>query len=110
MFKWLKLGMSAALMMASLAVGAMDLQQAKEAGWIGEKRDGYLGVVSASAPADARKLVDEVNRLRRQNYEGIAAKNKLDLKTVEQLAAEKAIQKTEPGHYVQNADGSWTRK
>lgn len=110
MSKWLKICMSAALMVASLAVGAMDLQQAKEAGWVGEKRDGYLGVVSASAPADAKKLVDEVNRLRRQNYESIASKNKLDLRTVEQLAAEKAIQKTEPGHYVQSADGGWTRK
>ena len=110
MLKYLKIALVAATLAASGTVFALELQDAKSAGWLGEQRDGYLGLVSASAPAEARKLMAEVNEARRQSYQEIAGKTGAELRAVEVLAAEKALQKTQPGNYIQAADGSWIRK
>jgi uncharacterized protein len=104
------------LLAITLALGiamplwALEIQDAKNAGWVGEQRDGYLGLVNAGAPVQAKELVAQVNQARRQSYQQLATKNKLDLATVEALAAEKALGKTQPGHYIQAADGSWVKK
>lgn len=94
----------------AVTVAAADLGSAKSAGQVGEQLDGYLGLVDKGAPADVRELVDSVNRERRKSYEAIARKNNLDLATVEKLAAEKAIKRTESGHFIQSAPGQWVRK
>ena len=94
--------------LASMAF-ALDISEAKNRGWVGEQLDGYLGLVNSSVPAEARKLVADINQQRRASYQSIAQKNQLPLATVEQLAAKKAIEKTERGHFVQTAAG-WTRK
>ena len=94
----------------SIGVQALDLQEAKRAGWVGEQRDGYLGLVSEQVPAGVRELLARVNQERRSSYQDIAAKNNLDVRAVEALAAEKALQKTAPGLYIQAADGSWVKK
>jgi uncharacterized protein len=94
----------------AVAAQALDVQEAKDAGWVGEQRDGYLGLVSNAAPNDARELLARINAERRASYQQIADRNNLDRQTVELLAAEKAIQKTLPGQYVQAADGSWVKK
>lgn len=99
-----------AAIIISTAASALDIQEAKNAGWIGEQRDGYVGLVSTSAPAAARTLVSEVNAARRDNYRSIAAKTGADLRSVELLAAEKALQKTQRGHYVQTESGTWMKK
>lgn len=110
MRKFLEILMACTLLVASSMVSALDIQQAKNAGWIGEQRDGYVGLVNTSAPADARALVKEINDARRANYRSIASRTGADLRSVELLAAEKALKKTQPGHYVQTESGSWTRK
>jgi uncharacterized protein len=95
----------AALPAAALA---LSLEEAKTRGLVGEKRNGYLGVVNPSSQ-EAQSVINEVNQKRRQAYEDIAARNKTPLATVEALAGEKAIQNTKPGHFVE-APGGWTRK
>ena len=110
MLKYLKIALVAATLVASGTVFALELQDAKNAGWLGEQRDGYLGMVSPSAPAEARKLMAEVNEARRRSYREIAGKTGAELRAVEVLAAEKALQKTQPGNSIQAADGSWIRK
>ena len=110
MLKHLRTAFLATALAAGTTAFALDLQEAKSAGWVGEQRDGRVGLVSPSAPADARGLVAEVNRARRQSYQDIAAKTGADLRSVELLAAEKALQKTQPGNFIQAPDGSWTRK
>ena len=101
-----------AVLALTLAIGAqaLDVQEAKSAGWVGEQRNGYLGLVSSTAPADARDLVARINRERRTYYEQIAVKNQLQVQAVELLAADKAMQKTPSGQFVQAADGSWVKK
>lgn len=87
---------------------SMSLQQAQAQGLVGERLDGYVGIVQ-SAPGIAQ-LVDEVNLQRRQLYRDIARKNNIPLNTVERLAADKAISRAASGEYVQDASGNWVRK
>ena len=90
------------------AAFALSLEEAKTRGLVGEKRNGYLGVVNPSSQ-EAQSVVNEVNQKRRQAYEDIAARNKTPLATVEALAGEKAIQNTRPGYFVEGP-GGWTKK
>jgi uncharacterized protein len=87
---------------------AMSVEEAKTKGLVGEKPNGYLGVVNQGSQ-EAQSLTNEVNKKRRQAYEDIAARNRTQLDAVEALAGEKAIQNTKPGHFVEGA-GGWTRK
>ena len=87
---------------------AMSVEEAKTKGLVGEKANGYLGVVNP-ASQEAQSLTNEVNKKRRQAYEDIAARNRTQLDAVEALAGEKAIQNTKPGHYVEGP-GGWTKK
>lgn len=99
-----------ATILISVAAFAMDLQQAKSAGWVGEQIDGYVGLVRGDAPPEVRQLVNSVNDQRRQHYRRIASEQGIEVRQVELLAAEKAIEKTPPGQHVQNTSGSWVRK
>ncbi|ATX82809.1 hypothetical protein Ga0123462_1972 [Mariprofundus ferrinatatus] len=85
-----------------------DLQSAKAAGQVGEKPDGYLGIVSGG-PGVAG-MVQDINQKRRAAYQNIARKNGTSLQAVEQLAGRKAIDKTPPGQYVMTPSGQWVRK
>jgi uncharacterized protein YdbL (DUF1318 family) len=86
------------------------LDDAKVAGYVGEQRDGMLGLVRQDAPADVKALVQSVNAKRREAYEGIAKKNGTTLGAVAARAGEKLIAETKPGNYVQNAAGDWVKK
>lgn len=110
----IKLYMSRLLLMVFLlattvCVYAVDLQNAKSSGLIGEQLNGYLGVVDASAGSDVRALVKDVNAKRKAKYESIASQNSTSLETVELLAGKKAVEKTQPGNYIQTATG-WKKK
>ena len=95
----------------STALGAafgLSLEEAKTKGLVGEKPNGYLGVVNPGS-REAQSLADEVNEKRRKAYQDIAARNKTQLEAVEALAGEKAIQNTKSGHFVEGS-GGWTKK
>jgi uncharacterized protein YdbL (DUF1318 family) len=89
-------------------VFALSLEEAKTRGLVGEKANGYLGVVNPGSQ-EAQSLTNEVNQKRRQAYQDIATRNRTQLETVETLAGEKAIQNTKPGQFVEGPAG-WTRK
>jgi hypothetical protein len=105
-------GMAAGVMLACLTVGqplfALTLEEAKAKGLVGEKSDGYLGLV-ARGNGEAEALAKEVNQKRRQAYEDIASRNGTSLSAVEALAGEKAIQNTKPGNFVEGPHG-WVKK
>jgi len=95
---------------ASFAV-AMELDEAKARGWVGERPDGFLGVVdAASAPKAAQALVDDINRRRRERYDAIAKQEGTTLEIVAALAGKKLIDRTPSGQYVMNESGEWLRK
>lgn len=89
---------------------AMTLEQAKSAGLVGEQRDGYIGLVQQNVPTEVRRLVQEVNRQRRERYEQIARENNIAVSDVAQLAYARAVEATRSGHFVQDANGNWVRK
>jgi uncharacterized protein YdbL (DUF1318 family) len=108
--RWLA-GLSAlVLALAAAPVLAADLDGAKAAGQVGERADGYVGLVDASAPGDVKALVERVNAGRRQKYGEIAAKRGVPVEAVAAQAGVKLIQRTQPGHYVMDSSGRWKRK
>ena len=86
------------------------LEDAKAAGLVGERIDGYLGVVGSSAPADVAQLVEQVNAERQAKYADIAQKQGAPVAAVAQIAGTKLIERAGPGEYVMGADGQWQRK
>ena len=105
-----KLILTTLLVLFTLSAAAMDLNTAKARGFLGEQQNGYLGLVNPSAPGDVKSLMRQVNDQRRANYQSIARSNGIDLKSVESLAGEKAINKTARGHYIQAPNGQWVKK
>ncbi|BCA56253.1 conserved exported protein of unknown function [Nitrospira sp. KM1] len=90
------------------AIYGMSLDEAKDKGLVGEKMDGYLGVVKSSG-SDVQALAEAVNRKRHQAYEDIAKRNRTPMSSVETLAGEKAIHNTKPGHFIEGPEG-WIKK
>lgn len=87
---------------------ALDLQDAKAKGLVGETGSGYLEAVKGGS-GEVKALVDSTNALRRKEYERIANKNGIALDKVEALAGKKAIEKTPMGQYVKSG-GGWQKK
>lgn len=104
-----------ALLILALLLGtasgaqAIDLDQAKSQGLVGETMEGYLGVVDDAAPEAVQTLVEEINARRRAEYRRIAEENGIDVAQVEALAAKKAIEKTPAGEWVR-VNGTWRQK
>jgi len=84
---------------------ALDLDMAKQKGWVGEQRDGYLGVITPNS--DINALISDINEKRNAAYERIAKKNGISPKKVGKLAGEKLIRKLKAGEYYQSAEGKW---
>jgi uncharacterized protein YdbL (DUF1318 family) len=79
---------------------------ARKAGTVGEKPDGYLGVVGAGDAA-ARQIVDAINIKRRALYTERAKANNSTLEEYALTAGCQAIARTQPGEKYQAPDGSW---
>lgn len=88
---------------------AADLSQAKSEGLVGERVDGYIGLVVQSVPANVVDMVAAVNTKRKTQYQRIATKNGITLEQVQALAGKKAIEKTRSGDWV-FLNGGWRRK
>jgi uncharacterized protein YdbL (DUF1318 family) len=105
--KMIKILLTSLLLVLSVSVNADQLGDAKAQGLVGEKPDGYLGVIVSSS--GTQDLVTTINAKRKSTYQKLANKNNLELAQVEALAAKKAFSKTEAGHYIW-VNGSWSKK
>jgi len=97
------------LVLAFQSAWAIDLHAAKEQGLVGEANTGYLAAVGAPS-AEVKALIDEVNAKRKAEFERTAKKTGATLEQVRVRFYELAVQRTEPGHYYQDAGGNWKRK
>ncbi len=88
-------------------VFALELQEAKTQGLVGESPSGYLETVKSTPKAD--QLIKEINAKRKTHYQKIAKKNKTPLKTIEKMAGKKALEKTLVGQYIK-VGGAWKKK
>lgn len=83
------------------------LSSAKASGEVGEKPDGYLGVVKSSPQAE--EIAQLINQARKAEYSSVAKKNGISLRDVESMAGQKAIERTTPGNMIQR-NGRWQAK
>lgn len=85
---------------------AQDYNSAKASGLIGEKPDGYVGIVGNATP-ELRRMVDDTNIKRKAVY---AEKAKAERATVEEYAFTSGcllIAKTQAGMKYQAPGGAW---
>lgn len=88
---------------------ALNLDEAKISGLVGEQTNGYLAAVIFQPTPEVLSLVNDINGKRKEAYQNIAQKNGTALAEVEKLAAEKAFEKTLSGHYLK-VNGQWMKK
>jgi uncharacterized protein YdbL (DUF1318 family) len=101
----------AALVLTALAAPAFAqrdpaYEAARQAGQVGEKPDGYLGVVGAGN-ATLKKMVDDLNIKRRALYASKAQAAKATLEEYALTAGCLAISRTVPGEKYMTPQGSW---
>ena len=101
-------GMMAVTGLAGIAHAQRDpaYAQARASGQVGEKMDGYLGIVGAESP-DLRRLVNDINIKRRAVYSEKAQAANATLEEYSLTAGCVAISRTTPGEKYQAPDGSW---
>ena len=102
---------AATLALAGLASPALAQRDpayaaARAAGQVGEKIDGYLGVVSGGTPA-LQAVVNDINIKRRAIYANKAKAANATLDEYALTAGCQAIMATSPGEKYQAPDGSW---
>ena len=81
-------------------------QAARAAGQVGEKMDGYLGVVG-SQPAAVESLANDINIRRRENYAQKAQEQGVTLQEYAVTQGCILITRTQPGEKYQAPDGGW---
>lgn len=88
---------------------ALDLEQAKAAGLVGERADGLLGAVPSAPAPEIRALIDRINGDRMAEYRRIAQQNNTSPQAVMAIAGSKLIDRAPDGQFVNPGDG-WVRK
>jgi uncharacterized protein YdbL (DUF1318 family) len=103
-------GLAAGLLAAAPALAQRDpaYEAARAAGQVGEKMDGYLGIVGASS-SELQRVVNDINIKRRALYSqrAQAARPPVTLEEYALTAGCIAIARTQPGEKYQAPDGSW---
>ena len=110
-----------AIVSALLALGAASFSPAAHAadpvieraiasGVVGERADGFLGLVNGTANADVQRKVSEVNVKRRTLYERLSRETGTTVEQVGIITGEKQIAKAAAGTYYMNASGQWVKK
>ena len=90
---------------AALALG---LEEAKDRGLVGERVDGYVGVVQAEAGVE--RLIARINEGRREKYREIASRNGTALEAVERIAGKKLLERAAPDTWIMTPEGRWVKK
>lgn len=105
-----RIAVAALLLLSSGLTFAIEIDDAKMQGLVGEAVTGYLAAVQSPASADVELLIEEVNAKRRALFARTAAKTDATLLQVSRRFYELAVQRTEIGHYYQDTDGRWIKK
>lgn len=82
---------------------------ARRAGLIGERYDGYLGLVTANPPAELRRQVGAINIRRRALYSDLAAKRGVSPEEVGITTACSLLRRLSVGEYYLLGEGGWRR-
>ena len=101
----------ASLMIPTSAAGQdpAAILAARRAGLIGERFDGYVGLVSPNVPAELRRQVAALNIRRRALYSSLAARRGVSPEEVGITAACSLLRRISVGEYYLPGQGGWTR-
>lgn len=99
---------SLALMLFATQAMALDLQEARVKGFVGEGNKGYVEALQPSP--EVNSLVAEVNERRKEAYQNISNENKQAVDVVAKLAVGQIVEKLPSGSMYQDADGNWQKK
>ena len=103
------LALALAAPMAS--AGDPQIDAAKAAGAIGERIDGFVGIVDSSAlDAATLRKVEELNAKRRAVYADLAAKQGVTVEQVARVTGEKLIENAPAGEFYLDEAGRWVKK
>jgi uncharacterized protein YdbL (DUF1318 family) len=105
----MSLALAAFAFAPAASAGDPVIDAAISSGTVGERIDGYLGVVGTADATTVRKVQD-INNRRRAVYEQTARDNNTTVQIVAQLAGEKQIAKLKPGQFYMNDSGVWQSK
>lgn len=105
----ISLALAAFAFAPTASAGDPVIDAAISSGTVGERIDGYLGVVGTADATTVRK-VQEINNRRRAVYEQTAKDNNTTVQIVAQLAGEKQIAKLSPGQFYMDDSGVWQSK
>jgi uncharacterized protein YdbL (DUF1318 family) len=95
---------------AAAPAAALDLDEARTAGQIGERPDGLVGAVTPNANAEVTALVETINRARLDAYRALAQKEGTPLEAVQAVAGERQLQAAaRNGWFVLDASGRWRK-
>lgn len=96
---------------SSVPAAAASLDEAKAAGYLGERLDGYVGLVRDDVPDWVRQLADQINMQRRQTYAEVAQRTPgTTARDVGIIAGRKLIDRASAGHHVMNEQAQWVVK
>lgn len=99
----------AAVASTSVAAPAV-IESAKADCVVGERIDGYLGIIDEGAASDTlRREVRSINQQRRDAYQSLAERNGVPLTAAAKATAERLINSAPSGHCVQNEAGRWVK-
>ncbi|WP_018148639.1 YdbL family protein [Henriciella marina] len=87
-----------------------EVEAAKDQGVIGERIDGYLGIVEGGADPSLARLVQDINNRRRAAYGETADRTGTTPQQVARVTGERLIEQAEPGEYIMDDSGSWSQK
>lgn len=82
---------------------------ARRAGLIGERFDGYIGLVNPNVSAELRRQVGAINIRRRALYSDLAARKGVSPEEVGITAACTLLRRISVGEYYLLGEGGWRR-
>ena len=94
---------------AAPAQDSAAITQARRGGLIGERFDGYLGVVGPNVPAELRRQVASINIRRRALYANLASKRGVSPQEVGITTACSLLRRISIGEYYLSGQGGWRR-
>jgi uncharacterized protein YdbL (DUF1318 family) len=95
---------------AQSAAAKSTVDAAKLSGDVGEQADGYLGLVSADAPAAVRAAVAEINTGRTAAFREAAAKAGTSVEVAGAAVGKQLFDRLPAGQFYRTADGRWAKK
>lgn len=100
--------LATALVAAPVGAQSASLPEAIQAGQVGERYDGYMGVVGGASP-EVRRQVSAINIRRRSLYIELSIRRNVTAELVGMATACQLFSKLVPGEPYMLSDRSWRR-